>query len=101
MAFLVLINLASFTLSDQANLYNYIKILIHILTISTKLVTLSSGLISVTRLRLSQQASFESYFLQVSHILAAVFPQVADKPYIGANCITLYVFSSAMITRGD
>ena len=57
--------------------------------------------IIVTRLRLSQQVSFEGYFLQVSHILAAVFPQVADKPYIGANCITLYVFSSAMITRGD
>ena len=55
----------------------------------------------VTRLRLSQQVSFEGYFLQVSHILAAVFPQVADKPYIGANCITLYVFSSAMITWGD
>ena len=55
----------------------------------------------VTRLRLSQQVSFEGYFLQVSHILAAVFPQVADKPYIGANCITLYVFSSAMINRGD
>ena len=56
---------------------------------------------NVTRLRLSQQVSFEGYFLQVSHILAAVFPQVADKPYIGANCITLYVFSSAMITWGD
>ena len=55
----------------------------------------------VTRLRLSQQVSFEGYFLQISHILAAVFPQVADKPYIGANCITLYVFSSAMITWGD
>ena len=55
----------------------------------------------VTRLRLSQQVSFEGYFLQVSHILAAVFPQVADKPYIGANCITLYVFLSAMITWGD
>ena len=27
----------------------------------------------VTRLRLSQQVSYESYFLQVSHILAAVF----------------------------
>ena len=39
----------------------------------------------VTRLRLSQQVSFEGYFLQVSHILAAVFPQVADKPYIGAK----------------
>ena len=50
---------------------------------------------------IGNQVEIEGYFLQVSHILAAVFPQVVDKPYIGANCITLYVFSSAMITRGD
>ena len=47
---------------------------------------LISSVAGVTRLRLSQQVSFESYFLQVSHILAAVFPQVADKPVLKLSC---------------